>query len=362
METKEITFLIQKNNTMKPDFSKAAILGRLAPAIDCSQLDSGKYMVIDVRSAAEYVSGTIPGAVNIPLFDEDERSVIGTLYTHASKDSAVEQGFAYADEKLDSLLCEFTRYSDMPLAIFCARGGMRSRSIVNVLNQTGYAAVQLEGGYKSFRTKVLQTVENFAPPLIVLHGLTGTGKTRILQHLDNAIDLEDLAQHRSSLFGALGTTPRNQRDFEALLAEQIGSAGTPPFFVEGESRKIGRVFIPKAFAMAMKAGVMVNVTASLETRIDRIIEDYPVDSKKRVAEIEAILKSLVRSMGRSLVEEMCGHLAAGDLESLVHILLVEYYDKRYARSMQNYRFQLEISSEDIAECARQLTAFRGQLL
>ncbi len=346
----------------KPDFSKATILGSPAPAMNYDTACENGYMMVDVRSAAEYQAGTVPGAVNVPLFDEDERSVIGTLYKHADKEQAVEQGFAYANEKLDSLLREFTQHGSGPFAIFCARGGMRSRSIVNLLNETGHQAVQIEGGYKDFRTRVLQTLENFAPPLIVLHGLTGTGKTRILQHLKNAIDLEDLAQHRSSLFGALDTTPRNQRDFEAIFAREIGFAGKPPFFVEGESRKIGRVFIPKAFAMAMKAGVMVNITASLDTRIARIIEDYPVESREKAIEIENILKSLTRSLGKSQVEEMCGYLAVGELEPLVKILLVEYYDKRYARSMRDYTFAGEFSSENIEQCAEKLEIFRKKLL
>lgn len=347
---------------IQPDLSRAAILGQPAPALSCAEARHQGYVVVDVRSAAEYHSGTVPAAVNVPLFDENERSVIGTLYKHSGKESAVEQGFGYAEEKLQELLAGFRQHGEGPFAIFCARGGMRSRSIVNLLNQTGHQAVQIEGGYKHFRTEVLQAVENFAPPLIVIHGLTGTGKTRILHQLDNAIDLEELAQHRSSLFGALGTIPRNQRDFEALLAEQIAIGGRAPYFVEGESRKIGRVFIPQAFAEAMKAGVLVNVTASLETRISRIIEDYPVDTEAKRAEVSEILISLTRTMGRKTVEEMCRQLAEGELRPLVQTLLLEYYDKRYSRSMRNYTFDLELSSENIASCAEELTRFRHSLL
>ncbi len=345
---------------MKPNLSKAVILGQPSPLIGHGEIRE-EHIVVDVRSSAEFLSGTIPEAINIPLFDENERSVIGTLYSQTGKESAVDMGLDYAQDKLEFLLGEFTRHGDGPFAIFCARGGMRSRSIVNLLNQMGYKAVQIEGGYKSFRSGVLQTLDHFAPPLIVLHGLTGTGKTRILQRLDNAIDLEDLAQHRSSLFGALDTTPRNQRDFEALFAKRAILLKEPPFFVEGESRKIGGVFMPKPFAMAMKAGVMVHITASLETRIRRIIEDYPVESEEKREKIEKILRSLTRSMGKKRVEEMCRNLAAGDLESLVHVLLTEYYDKRYARSMRNYHFRLELSSENIEQCAEELTLFRKKI-
>lgn len=345
-----------------PDLSRSTILGGTAETITCREAQQSGCLLVDVRSAAEFDSGTIPGAVNAPLFDEEERSVIGTLYKHAGADTAVDQGFSYVKARLGELLGGFDAYKGRTFAIFCARGGMRSRSLVNLLNQTGHRAVQVEGGYKSFRHQVITALERFAPPLIVIHGLTGTGKTRLIHLLDNAIDLEELARHRSSLFGALDLTPRNQRNFEALLAGQIECAGEPPYFVEGESRKIGRVFIPKPFAMAMKAGRLVNITASEETRITRIVEDYPVETEEKAAEIEEILRSLTRSMGRAKVDEMCALLARRDLRPLAALLLRDYYDVRYARSMRNYRFDLELSSEDLQECAERLTAFRTALL
>ena len=343
-------------------FSRSAILGDASKVLSCDEARESDYLLIDVRSSDEYHSGTIPGAVNIPLFDEDERSVVGTIYKHAGKPQAIEQGFQYAEEKMNKLLGGFERYGDRPFAIFCARGGMRSRSIVNLLNETGHTAVQVEGGYKDFRTGVLQGLEHFSQPLIVIHGLTGTGKTRILQHLDNMIDLEGLAMHRGSLFGGLDLNPRNQRDFEALLADQIATAGTPPFFVEGESRKIGRVFIPKAFSVAMKSAKLVYVSASIETRIERILEEYPVETLDQQMEVEAILRSLTQNIGEEKVEVLCSLLHEKRLSELVRILLVEYYDKRYARCMKNYEYDLELSSENIEQCAARLTEFRQSLL
>lgn len=346
---------------MKPDLSRETILGQMAPLLSWEEARSRDYVIVDVRSAAEYHSGTVPKAVNVPLFDENERTVIGTLYKRAGKQFAVDRGVSFAKEKLESLLDGFRPYNNGPFAILCARGGMRSRSIANLLNQTGCKAVQIVGGYKRFRAEVLKKLEQYAPPLIVLHGLTGTGKTRILQSLDNVIDLEDLAQHRSSLFGALGFSPRNQRDFEAFFVEELKALGEPPYFVEGESRKIGPVFIPQPFFLAMKGGVLVNITASLETRITRIIEDYPVETVERKDEVAAILHSLTYAMGKTKVEELCRNLVEGDLRPFVRTLLLEYYDKRYNRSMQNYTFQLELSSESIDECADKLTSFRNSL-
>ncbi len=347
---------------MKRNLSRAAILGASAGPIHLVDAKAGGLQIIDVRSAGEYLAGTIPGAINIPLFDEDERSVIGTIYKHGGHEQAVEQGFSYVEKKVAELLTAFQPFQAKKIAVFCARGGMRSLSVVNLLVQSGYNAFQLAGGYKKYRQDVLDCLHNFQPKLIVIHGLTGTGKTRILQKLAPAIDLEDLAGHRSSLFGGLTQQPSNQRTFESRLAQVIASLNQEPYFIEGESRKIGRVFIPQPLASAMQDAVLVKVDCRLETRIRRIIEDYPVTDEAMRRQIETILKSLKQKMGTARVDEMCQLLRMGDLAALVRILLVDYYDKRYSKSMSSYRYELELSSENIAEAAAELTEFRRTLL
>jgi tRNA 2-selenouridine synthase len=337
---------------------RATILAKAVRVVSRDAALVAGHRLIDVRSAEEFHQGTIPGAVNIPLFDEDERSVIGTIYRHGGHEQAVDQGFTTVEKRLTELLAAFQPYRRENLAICCARGGMRSLSVVNLLNQAGFSACQLDGGYKAYRRQVLDRLARFAPKLIVIHGLTGTGKTRILQRLDQAIDLEALADHRSSLFGGLDRQPSNQRTFESRLAERIGELGDEPYFIEGESRKIGRVFIPKPLALAMKGAVLVNVHCRLETRIARIIDDYPVTDGEVLASIETILKSLRQKMGTGEVENMCRLLHRGDLPGLVRILLLDYYDKRYAKSMSQYRYALEISAEDIDEAAARLVEFR----
>ena len=349
-----------KSIATTPD--RSTILAKTAPVLDLQQALATGHCIIDVRSAAEYSGGTIPGAVNIPLFDDDERGAIGTLYRHGGHAQAVEAGFLFVEKKLAELLSAFQPFCSRPLAICCARGGMRSLSLVNLLNQAGFTAGQLRGGYKAYRRDVLLRLESFAPRLIVIHGLTGTGKTRILQRLSPAIDLEELAGHRSSLFGGLDRDPSNQRTFESRLAEKIASLGEEPYFIEGESRKIGRVFIPKPLAVAMKEAVLVNIHCRLETRIQRIIEDYPVSDAEIRQQIEGILRSLKQKMGVEQVEQMCSLLHRGELPELVRILLLEYYDKRYGKSMSDYRFALDLSAEDIDEAAARLEAFRRTLI
>jgi len=346
---------------MEKDLSRSAILGDSSRRIALAEVEKYDCQIIDVRSAEEFKQGTIPGALNIPLFDEDERSVIGTIYRHGGHENAVEKGFEYVGEKLSELLVSFEQFKDRELVVFCARGGMRSLSIVNLLTQSGYRAIQLEGGYKNYRHDILSRLETFGPRLIVIHGLTGTGKTRILQELDNAIDLEDLARHRSSLFGAIDREPNNQRMFETGLVQTMQSLEEEPYFIEGESRKIGRVFIPKPLAMAMKNGVLVHVHCSMETRIQRIIDDYPVEDEETLQQIEVILLSLRQRMGAEAVDRMCKLLRAGELHELVHSLLLDYYDHRYAKSMRAYKYDLDLSSEDITAVAEKLTEFRRTL-
>jgi tRNA 2-selenouridine synthase len=347
---------------MAKDLSRSTILGPSSRLIQLDQAIAGGHQIIDVRSAGEFLAGTIPGAINIPLFDEDERGVIGTLYRHGGHEQAVDRGFGYVEKKLSGLLDAFQPFTAKIITVFCARGGMRSRSVANLLAQAGFDAFQLEGGYKKYRQNILDSLRHFRPKLIVIHGLTGSGKTRILQRLESAIDLEDLAGHRSSLFGGLDRQPSNQRTFESRLAKIIGTLGIEPYFIEGESRKIGRVFIPQPLARAMHDAVLVKVDCRLETRIDRIVEDYPVEDEAIRNQIESILKSLKQKMGGNQVEKMCRLLRTGQLHELVGILLVDYYDRRYTKSMSTYRYQLELSSENIDEAAGKLTEFRRTLL
>jgi tRNA 2-selenouridine synthase len=347
---------------MESDLSRSTILGKPSRLIQLDEAVASGHQIIDVRSAGEYLAGTIPWAINVPLFDEDERSVIGTIYRHGGHEQAVDKGFDYVGKKISELLGAFQPFKSKTITVFCARGGMRSLSVVNLLGQSGFKAFQLEGGYKKYRQDVLDRLQNFQPKLIVIHGLTGTGKTRILQKLESAIDLEDLAGHRSSLFGGLDREPSNQRTFESRLAQTIGSLGEEPYFIEGESRKIGRVFIPQPLAIAMQEAILVNVQCSLAIRIRRIIDDYPVENEAMRNQIESILKTFKQKMGASQVEKMCLLLSNGELPELVRLLLVDYYDKRYSKSMSNYRYELELSSENIEEAAAKLTEFRRSFL
>lgn len=319
-------------------------------------------VIIDVRSAKEHHEGALPNCVNIPLFDDEERKLVGTIYRYSGPNQAVDTGFELVESKLDEFINLFEPYRQVEIGVFCARGGMRSRSVVNLLNTTGFSAWQLQGGYKEYRNILLQRLEEFRPGLIVLHGLTGTGKTRILQKLEQVIDLEGLARHRSSLFGALGLNPRNQKNFDSHLYTLIHTLEQEPYFIEGESRKLGNIYLPPGLAEAMQRGHLVLINASLEKRIDRIVEDYPIGDEETERKIIAILKKLVPRLGHSRVDEMCSMVHQRELRDLVRILLLEYYDKRYGNSMSDYRYELTIDADSIDAAAEELTLFRQSLL
>ncbi len=342
--------------------SQNDILGASPKTLSFTEVLTSDCVSIDVRSPKEFLEGSLPGAINIPVFDNEERELVGTIYRFGGRDEAIDTGFDLVTSRLSTLLAELEPYRGERIAVFCARGGMRSRSVVNLLNLKGYDAIQVEGGYKAYRQLVLKELELYSAECIVLHGLTGTGKTRILQYLDNVIDLEDLAQHQSSLFGGLNRSPRTQKSFDSYLFAKIVTLDKGPVFVEGESRKMGGVFLPKGVADSMKRGHHVLVTASVETRVSRILEDYPVEDEQTVEKIEAILNSMRRKLGHGLVDRMIVLLSHGNLAELVRLLLVEYYDKRYGNSMARNMFELELSSEDIPLTAEKLLNYRNSLL
>ncbi len=316
--------------------------------------------LFDVRTPGEFQQDCIPSAQNIPLFDNVERAVIGTLYKQVGRAAAIDQGAALVEPRLQDLLEQFAPHRETPLVVYCARGGMRSGAVVRLLCAEGFAARQLEGGYKLYRQHVLAQIGEWRPPLIVLHGATGVGKTLILRRLPDHIDLEELAQHRSSLFGALGRVPSTQRRFEGWLHQaQARLPKKTLCFIEGESRKVGEVFIPQALAQAMQAGQKVLLTASLETRVARTLADYRIEDDATAHKVDQILQTLRMALGKPKVEHLRQCLQQGKLAELVAILLTDYYDPRYRNAMKHYHYAAEFSAEDLTQVTQQLLDFRA---
>lgn len=352
-----------------PEYSKhpsgkiEAFLDGLLDEVSVEEALSEEKTLIDVRTAEEFKQGSIPDAQNCPLFDNLERAEIGAIYRKIGRNAAVVKGLGFFEPRIQHFLSSLSDLKFKQLVVYCARGGMRSASVVRLLKHHGFQAAQLQGGYKRYRSYVLQQLNKPVPPLIVLHGRTGVGKTLLLKKLPDHLDLEELAGHRSSLFGAIHKIPQTQKNFEALLTKNFQELpNAQPVFIEGESRKVGKVFIPQVLADAMKNGTLVFLYASLETRIRRIVEEYAICDEHTFLETDSILKSMRMSLGKVKTEQLRQWLKQGEFENIVRLLLVDYYDLRYQHAMRSYEFVLKLSAEDLNKAADELVRFRNSVI
>jgi len=319
---------------------------------------------IDVRSPAEYAEGTIPGAVNVPLFDDNERRLIGITYRQKGVKQAKLDGLKVVAPKLPALVAGILeRCQGKKPVIFCWRGGMRSRAVASVLELVGKKALRLEGGYKAYRRFILAELAAYklVTEPVVLDGLTGVGKTLILKELYSrghpVLDLENLAGHRGSVFGGLGfKEPRGQKNFDALLWERLQELNDSPYLlVEGESRRIGRIFLPDFLYNAIRTGKRIKVEASLPVRVGRIVEEYTRMGEAELEEGEAALDRLVKRLGKKLVAELKLLLRGGNLTAFVEILLREYYDPLYRKSLlPEQAYELVVQADDLKRAASQI--------
>lgn len=296
-----------------------------------------KPILIDVRSEGEFAEATIPGALNLPLLNNEERAKVGTTYTQTSKGLARELGLSMVSPKLPDLVKQVGELAKKgPLVLFCWRGGMRSKSLATVAELMGIPIYRLQGGYKAYRNQVVEFFQEKLPfQVVVLRGNTGVGKTELLQRLRTegypAIDLEKLANNRGSVFGAMGLgNPPSQKKFEGLLYEELASLREFPYIiVECESKRIGRITLPACLHAAMQEGIQILHCDSLENRIQRLIKEY-TSIPNAIQEIGVALDRLVKTLGHVKVKELRSLLENNCLEKFTERLLTEYYDKLYA--------------------------------
>lgn len=290
-------------------------------------------VLIDVRSPSEYKDATIPGSLNIPFFNDEERSEIGTLYKQESVEAAKNRGLEIVSAKLPSFVNEFKQIEGQK-AVFCWRGGMRSKTSATVLDLMGIKAYRLQGGYRAYRQWVTQNLETleFKPKAYVLNGYTGAGKTLILQRLQQAgypvLDLEGLANHRGSIFGQIGLEPYNQKTFDSLLFQQVLQIQQSLFVLfEAESKRIGKVMLPDFVMEKKEQGTEIFIKIPIEERIKHILEDYnPFEHQ-----IECIqaFQRIRRRIHTPIAAKIDADLDSGDFTSAVGLLLEYYYDPLY---------------------------------
>lgn len=354
--------------------------------------------LVDVRSPAEFAQDHVPGAVNVPLFGDVERALVGRLYARAGPQAAFEEArviarggvlelareiFAAASERppsasaaqaiFEGLTCDGIAGLDQatpvspaslperPLVLYCWRGGLRSRSVVALVRALGLErALALARGYKGYRDEVRAELERFAVPrTFVLRGLTGVGKTLVLRELEAlrpgwTVDLEDLAGHRSSILGSVGLEPVSQKTFESRLAARLRRGLNGPLVVEGESRKVGDSILPQRVWRALEEGVSIELTAPTERRVDVLCQDYLATPQRR-AELRSKLPFLEQRLGpRAWAGRLVAMLDERRDGELAQLLLEQYYDPLYRHSGAGHAPAVSIDASEPARAANEV--------
>ena len=309
--------------------------------IEISQAFNAFDDILDVRSPAEYADDHLPGAINVPVLNNEERVRIGTLFSQVSPFEAKKQGAALIAQNIARHLEESfgDRQKSWQPLVYCWRGGMRSGAMAHILAQVGWKTGQLEGGYKTYRRSVITALETLPGMLdfCVINGPTGSGKSHLLQALAEqgalVLDLEKLAQHRGSLLGKLPDQPQpTQKTFETRLWDTLRAfTSDHPVYIEAESRKIGALSLPTALHERMRASPCLRIETTQSARIALLMEDYAhfLHDPSLLAERLSLLIAL---HGRVVINRWCEMTKQGEWGSLVEELLTQHYDPAYQRS------------------------------
>jgi tRNA 2-selenouridine synthase len=313
------------------------------------------YILVDVRSPMEYEEATIPGAINIPLFTDEERREIGTIYNHVSVEDAKKLGVGIVGKKLPDIYEQISqlKHKQKNIVIFCARGGLRSSSLVSLFSTLGINIEKLKGGYKSYRRYIFEELPeiNKEVKYVVLHGNTGVGKTHILTRLEelgyDILDLEKCANNRGSLLGSVGLgMSSSQKQFDGLIFNSLKYRKSDYVFVEAESKRIGNINIPDFVFSSMKNGIHIKVTADLDFRAELLIEEYTKNSNCD-DEILSALDNLKKYIGEKNRERFNEMLLSKKYKELSIELMEKYYDPMYENQSNSYNYSFELKVQDI---------------
>ena len=293
------------------------------------------HLTIDVRSPKEFNKGHIPHAVNLPLFNDEERAKVGTIYVQTGRNEAIEAGLEIVGPKM----ADFVRFvkplaKDNKIFVHCWRGGMRSGSMAWLFDTMGYEVYMLKNGYKAYRHLIIEELGRKAR-YIIIGGRTGSGKTEMLHQLrergEQILDLEALARHKGSSFGALGELPQpSTEQFENNLHLEISKLDlSKPIWLEDESKNIGKCSITNELWANMVKSPLVVVDIPLEVRVKRLVKDY---GKMPAEGLEDAIRRIERRLGNEAMKEALHSLNEKDFAEVARITL-RYYDKAYDHSL-----------------------------
>ena len=299
--------------------------------------------VIDARSEGEYAEDHLPGAVNWPSLNDEERKVVGTHYKQISAFEARKLGAAMVAKNIAEHIQQHVldKPREWQPLVYCWRGGKRSGSLALILDQIGFNVTMVEGGYKAFRAALVADLPQLAAQFSyrVVCGTTGSGKTRLLQALQahgaQVLDLEDLANHRSSVLGMIPGLPQpSQKAFDRLVWARLRSFDAArPVYIESESKKVGNVTIPEGLITAMRASPCLQIELSEDERVVLLLQDYDFFVRDIALFCER-LEALTQARGKETVHDWQARARSGDVASVVRELLVKHYDPVYLESMK----------------------------
>ncbi|MDN3687976.1 tRNA 2-selenouridine(34) synthase MnmH [Cyclobacterium jeungdonense] len=324
---------------------------------------SREFPVVDTRSPAEFASGHIPGAVNLPLFENSERKIIGTLYKQQGKKEAIKAGLRITGPKMLGFIEKVESLRSQNVLVHCWRGGMRSQSMAWLLELYGFDVWIMKGGYKAYRNALLEFFKN-PPQLRVITGSTGSMKTVLLKKLremdEQVVDLEALANHPGSSFGNQVSTgqPSTEQFQNDLFADFFSLDPDRPVWLEDESFSIGKVHLVEGLYRNMQLSPHYLVLLSREKRIDVLLSEYgQIPKDKLVQAVQGIAKKLGKNLANQAIE--CVH--NDKLAEAVEIIL-NYYDRAYSKGIQKKQdlvlgpFHLNV--ENMEETAGKLINYR----
>ncbi|ATW24223.1 tRNA 2-selenouridine(34) synthase MnmH [Candidatus Formimonas warabiya] len=316
-------------------------------------------LYIDVRSEREYQEDHIPHSLNIPVFNDEERIQVGLIYKNEGPEKARKAGLNIVAPKLPQLVKTIEEAAlGKQLILYCWRGGLRSYSLATILDLMNIRVFRLKGGYKRYRQWINNYFqqERFSFEVIVIHGLTGTGKTGVIQKLAHlgagAVDLEALANNRGSVFGNVGLEEQpSQKLFESRLWDELHKNQEKKFIiVECESKRIGKITIPLSLFRGMREGRHILLFDTIDNRVKRIISEYHVDRYGK--ELIEALTRLKSRLGNETVASLSQMIEKENYASAVERLLIDYYDPLYQYpACPSREYDMSIPFSDISQTA-----------
>lgn len=328
------------------------------------EIDEG-WQLIDVRSPGEFREGTIGDAINMPIFGDELRAEVGTTYKKQSVLEAKRRAVKAVSAQLPELYEHFLSIeaTGRPIAMFCARGGMRSQSFASLLRAIGHEVCVIEGGYKAYRASLLRDLHVLGEQrrFIVLHGNTGVGKTLILNALAqrglDVLDIEALAHHRGSMLGRVGLEPQpTQKIFEDRLYRGLKGSVSGDLFVEAESKRLGRVNIDDAVLAGMRKGLHIFVDAPMWFREREIVAEYTrLEGSKH--ELLAVMENFRKHLGHEAVDEFIRLIQADQYGPVARVLMERYYDPKYEYTSNQYAYDLKVWVESVETAADEILSW-----